>query len=166
MKTYLSPKTEKRASDTEGTGLFATSDIQKGEIIAIKNGHLVTRKEAKELANKIGDYYQQIDDDVFLSAKTIDELEDTMVNINHSCEPSCGIYGRATHMAMRDIKAGEELSYDIAMTTDDPDYSFACNCKSANCRGKFTGLDWQRNDLQEKYGEFFTTFILIKIKSL
>jgi len=41
---------------------------------------------------------------------------------------------------MRDIRAGEELTHDWAMTDDD-DYSVECNCGASNCRKTLTGKD-------------------------
>ena len=42
--SYLSPKTEVRESKIHGRGLFAIADIAKNEIVAIKGGHIVDRK--------------------------------------------------------------------------------------------------------------------------
>jgi len=39
--SYLSPKTEVRESKIHGRGLFAKVDIGKGEIVAVKGGHVV-----------------------------------------------------------------------------------------------------------------------------
>ena len=36
--SYLSPKTEVRESKIHGRGLFATADIAKDEIVAVKGG--------------------------------------------------------------------------------------------------------------------------------
>src|SRR5438876_11349582 len=42
--SYRSPKTEVRESKIHGRGLFATADIAKDEIVAVKGGHIVDRK--------------------------------------------------------------------------------------------------------------------------
>jgi hypothetical protein len=55
---------------------------------------------------------------------------------------------------MRDISAGEELTHDWAMTDDDGS-STECQCGAANCRRILTGKDWQRPELQRRYGDYF-----------
>jgi hypothetical protein len=66
---------------------------------------------------------------------------------------------------MRDIRAGEELTHDWAMTDDD-DYSVECNCGAANCRKILTGKDWQRADLQKRYAGYFSAYLARKIALL
>ena len=66
---------------------------------------------------------------------------------------------------MRDIRAGEELTHDWAMTDDD-DYSVECSCGAPDCRKTLTGKDWQRLDLQERYANYFSTYLARKIALL
>ena len=68
-------------------------------------------------------------------------------------------------MAMREIRAGEELTHDWAMTDDDH-YSVECNCGAANCRKILTGKDWQRPDLQKSYAGYFLAHLAHKIALL
>jgi hypothetical protein len=63
---------------------------------------------------------------------------------------------------MRDIRAGEELTHDWAMTDDD-DYSADCKCGASNCRKTLTGKDWKRADLQKRYAGYFSAYITRKI---
>src|SRR5205814_5096470 len=46
--SYRSPKTEVRESKIHGRGLFATADIAKNEIVAVKGGHIIDRKTLRE----------------------------------------------------------------------------------------------------------------------
>ena len=64
--------------------------------------------------------------------------------------------------SVRDVAAGEELTHDWAMTDDD-DTRMACRCRSAMCRGVVTGKDWQRPELQERYGAFMSSYLQEKI---
>ena len=43
--SYRSPKTEVRESPIHGRGLFANADIAKGEVVAVKGGHIVNREQ-------------------------------------------------------------------------------------------------------------------------
>ena len=46
--SYRSPKIKVRQSKIHGRGLFATDDIAKDEIVAIKGGHIIDRKTLRE----------------------------------------------------------------------------------------------------------------------
>ena len=65
---------------------------------------------------------------------------------------------------MRAIATGEELTHDWAMTDDD-DSSTACQCGAPNCRGTVTGKDWQLPEVQRQYGDYFSLYLLEKIRS-
>jgi len=41
----------------------------------------------------------------------------------------------------------------------------ACNCRSSLCRGTVTGLDWQRPELQARYGEHWVPVLRERIRS-
>jgi hypothetical protein len=161
--SYLSPKTEVRESKIHGRGLFATADIAKDEIVAVKGGHIVDRKTMREkITPVLGPVEIQIDDDLFIAPVTDEERELSMLYLNHSCDPNVGVRGEITFVAMRDIRAGEELTHDWAMTDDD-DYSIKCGCGSTNCRKILTGKDWQRSELRQRYAGYFSTYLARKI---
>ena len=161
--SYRSPKTEVRESAIHGRGLFAIAKISKGEIVAVKGGHIVDRETLRnEITPQLGPVEIQIGDDLFISPITAEERELSMLYSNHSCDANIGVRGEVTFVAMRDIRAGEELTHDWAMTDDD-DYSFECKCGAPACRKTLTGKDWQRPELQEKYAGFFSAYLAEKI---
>lgn len=159
---YRSPKIEVRASGLEGRGVFALSKIEKGEVVAIKAGHIITSGEIAKITRSVGDYALQIHDELYLGPRSKDELEQMAIFINHSCDPNVGFSGQVVYVAMRDIEPGEELCHDYAMERSD-NYSLDCHCGSNCCRGKITGDDWKRPDLQKRYGNRFSSYILEKI---
>lgn len=59
---------------------------------------------------------------------------------------------------VRDIKCGEEICYDYALTECDPNWLLAekCLCGQSACRGKVTGNDWKLPQLQQNYGNDIT----------
>jgi SET domain-containing protein len=161
--SYLSPKTEVRESQIHGRGLFATADITKDEIVAVKGGRIVDRKTLREkITPRLGPVEIQIDDDLFIAPVTDEERELSMLYSNHSCDANLGMRGEITFVAMRDIPAGEELTHDWA-TTDDDDYSVECKCGAPNCRKMLTGRDWQRPELQRRYAGYFSPYLARKI---
>jgi uncharacterized protein len=164
--SYLSPKTKVRESKIHGHGLFAIADIGKNEIVAVKGGHIVDRKTLHEkITPGLGPVEIQIGDDLFIAPVSDEERELSMLYLNHSCDPNLGVRGEITFVAMRDVRAGEELTHDWAMTDDD-DYSVACNCGVPDCRKTLTGKDWQRPDLQKRYSGYFSAYLARKINLL
>src|SRR5438067_10162984 len=164
--SYLSPKTEVRESKIHGRGLFATADISKDEIVAVKGGHIVDRKTLREkITPRLGPVEIQIDENLFIAPVTDEERELSMLYSNHSCDPNLGVRGEITFVAIRDIRGGEELTHDWAMTDDD-NYSIECNCGVPDCRKTLTGKDWQRRDLQKRYPGYFSASLARKITLL
>jgi SET domain-containing protein len=87
-----------------------------------------------------------------------------MLFINHSCEPNVGFAGNILLVAMRDIDPGEELTTDYALF-DDYDGEMQCRCGTASCRGTIGGRDWQRPELQRRYGNYFSWYLLRRLGS-
>jgi hypothetical protein len=161
--SYRSPKTEVRESKIHGCGLFAMADINKDEIVAVKGGHIVDREMlGREITSRLGPVEIQIGDNLFIAPVMDDERELSMLYSNHSCDANLGLRGEITFVAMRDVRAGEELTHDWAMTDDD-DYSLECKCGSPNCRKTLTGKDWQRPELQKRYDGYFPAYLARKI---
>jgi len=161
--SYRSPKTEVRESKIHGHGLFATADIAKDEIVAVKGGHIISRKQLREkVTPRLGPVEIQTDDDLFIAPVTQGEREGSMLYTNHSCDANLGMRGEITFVAMRDIRAGEELTHDWAMTDDD-DYSVECQCGTPICRKTLTGKDWRRPELQARYAGYFSAYLARKM---
>ena len=162
MKSYLSPKTEIKQSKIEGRGLFAAKPIKKGEIIGIKWGYIFDRNTLNKIKEEVGDSYFQISDNFFIGPITKDQIKESMMFLNHSCEPNAGMEGNIVFIAMRDIKSGEEITIDYAMCDDD-NFELKCNCQSKSCRKIITGKDWMKKGLQEKYAGYFSIYLEKKI---
>jgi uncharacterized protein len=164
--SYRSPKTEVRESKIHGRGLFATADIAEGEVVAVKGGHIVSREQLREqVTQRLGPVEIQIGDDLFITPVTQGQRDGSMLYSNHSCNANLGMRGEITFVALRDIRAGEELTHDW-VTTDDDDYSVQCKCGSPQCRGTLTGKDWQRPELQKRYAGYFSAYLAEKIARL
>jgi uncharacterized protein len=121
-------------SRIDGQGLFAAQEITKDTRIMAYIGEKITRKESARRLEAGNAYIFHLNYHYALDGKT---LANTARYINHSCEPNCEV--EKTHdtlwiMALRDIKTGEELSYNYGYTLehyqDNP-----CNCGAKNCCG-------------------------------
>ena len=145
-----------RQTPGRGSGSFAIGKITKGEVIASFGGFVVGLKDLKDYSTDRVARSLQLDDVNYLLSGPIPESGDM---INHSCEPNCGVFGTSSVIAMTDIEIGEELTFDYAMTDSSQYDEFRCFCETVNCRGKITGKDWHDPILQNKYKNYFSSYI-------
>ena len=166
VSSYISPKTDKGGrSAIEGRGLFAAAPIAAGEVVAIKGGHIVTRQELAKQVAAVGNSDVRIAEDFYLAALHEDEYEAVMLFLNHSCEPNVGVHGNVIFVAMREIAPREELTIDYAMIDGDPAEPMTCNCGTPSCRGVVSGDDWRRPDLQARYGDYFSWYLVERMRA-
>ena len=165
IRSWRSPSIEVRDGAVAGLGVFAVQPIQAGLIVAVKAGHIVHREEVLRLTAEIGDQSLQIHDDLYLSPRTADEVDETAIRINHSCDANVGFRGQVIYVAMRDIAVDEELCHDYAMDRTD-DYRLECRCGADVCRGVVTGDDWRLPEVQARYEGFFLEYVNAKIRAL
>lgn len=134
-----------RRSAVHGNGVFAVQDIAEGETLIEYKGEIITWKEAlrrhpHDPAQPNHTFYFHIDDGRVIDGGVKGNAARW---INHSCDPSCEADeqdGRVFIKALRNIAAGEELSYDYGLIIDEPytrklKADFPCWCGSKNCRG-------------------------------
>jgi uncharacterized protein len=118
-----------RNSPIHGRGVFALRKIPKGTRIVEYKGQLITDKEADRWvidATRRGN-----------SARWI----------NHSCAPNCEIEEEDRRVfieARREIRSGEELTYDYNLQigekhTKAAKREHACFCGNRRCRGTMLG---------------------------
>ncbi len=163
MTSYLSPKTAVGPSPIHGKGLFALRPIRRGEIVAIKGGHVFDEKRLGRVMGRIAWSFIQIEDGFYLGAMSAAEVRRNKIWLNHSCQPNVGIRGQITFVAMRAIRAGEELTYDWAME-ENKQRRMRCHCGGARCRKTLTGQDWKQPALQRKYRGYFSAYLAEKIR--
>ncbi len=167
--SWLNPSLEKRRSGTQGFGIFAKADVRKGERLAIFGGTVMLIDEMYRLPGHMQKYTMQIEERfVMAPAGTVPEDTDYF---NHSCDPNSGFKGQIFLVAMRDIKAGEEITFDYGMTVSesvgsDMVFIMDCGCGSPRCRKKITEQDWKDPGLNVRYKGYFSQYIQDKIDNL
>ncbi|NDY90941.1 SET domain-containing protein [Ideonella livida] len=138
-------RTQVRRSGVHGKGVFALLPLQAGELLFMYEGEHISWEEAldrhpRDPANPDHTFYFQLEDGTVIDG----EVGGNSARwINHACEPNCEaeeIDGRIYIRAMRDIPAGEELTYDYGLTLDERYTAavkrrFACHCGSPHCQG-------------------------------
>ena len=121
-------------SRIHGTGGFARCDIPAGTVIIEYVGERIDKEEALKRCEADNRYIFYIDETWDIDG---DVPRNPARFINHSCAPNCETEldeGRVWVVALRDIKAGEELSfnycYDLTDYQDHP-----CRCGTPECVG-------------------------------
>lgn len=161
---YLSPKLELRsAPEKGGFAVYTHESIKKNDLLAVWGGRVVTLDEVMTLSREEQGHTIQIFDELYLAPLDMEEPADM---INHSCNPNSGICGQIALIAMRDIVAGEEITFDYAMADSSAFDEFDCTCGTAECRGRVTRDDWQIRELWLRYDGYFSSYLQTKINRL
>ena len=123
-----------RPSRIHSLGCYTTEPISKGTFVVEYTGPRITVEEADErYANHEETYLFGLTD-----GKLVIDGQGVAAFINHSCDPNCEteeIDGRIWIIALRDIAAGEELTYEYELYDSDEGEKAPCSCGAANCRG-------------------------------
>ena len=133
MKLYKVKK-----SNIDKKGLYASKDIKSGVKIIDYVGKLITKKEAQQNSkfdNTRDIYLFNINEKYDLDGEF---KWNTARLINHSCNPNCEVEGAGLKLwisSLREIKKGEELTYDYGFGYDADYKQFPCKCGSVNCVG-------------------------------
>jgi hypothetical protein len=121
-----------RSSQIHAAGCYTTEPIRKRTRIVEYTGPRIPKEAADEkYQDSPTTYLFGLGD----GSKVIDGHGVAMF-INHSCDPNCEtgeVKGRVWVKALRDIAAGEELTYDYNLYDGDEDEAL-CNCGAASCR--------------------------------
>ena len=165
--SWLNPKLEVKQSAKHNKGVFANTDIPKGERLAIFGGDIMFIDEIDNLSEELQEYPMQIEERFVLGSRYDNKPEDTDF-FNHSCNPNSGFKGQIFLVAMQNIKKDEEITFDYAMIVSesfesDVVFEMKCTCGSPNCRKKITESDWKLPELHKKYKGFFSEYLQEKI---
>lgn len=160
---WISPCLETRENAAKnGFGTYAIEFIQKDELLALWGGTIVMHEQLQHIPERLRQLSIQVTDAHYLVSTIVGSAD----YINHSCDPTAGLWGQIGLVAMRDILPGEEICFDYAMS-DSSDYDeFECGCGARNCRQHITGKDWQNPDLWERYDGYFSPYLQNKIDKM
>ncbi len=148
MKIYKIKK-----SKIDKNGLYANQDIKKGTKIIEYKGKIITARQSEldpKYDNDKAIYLFNINKKYDLDG---DFAFNTARLINHSCDPNCEVFGKGLRLwvyAMKDIKKGEELSYDYGFSFDEDFKNYPCKCGADKCVGYIVreGSRWR---IKRKY---------------
>jgi SET domain-containing protein len=147
MKTAQTPQVNGdlavRKSSLHGLGCFAKVKFLKNTQIAAYTGERITHTEAiSRLVGANGKHISQLDVDHYIDGRI--GGNETQY-INHSCEPNADVVisdGVMIVVALREIRAGEEVTVDYLNSFDQDQAS--CRCRTTSCRN----MQVPENDLE------------------
>ena len=145
MKSYKVKK-----SNIDKRGLYASRNIRSGVKVIEYLGKLITKKETQQNSkfdNSKDIYLFNINEKYDLDG---DFIWNAARLINHSCNPNCEVESEGLKLwisSLREIKKGEELTYDYGFGYDADYKQFPCKCGSINCAGYIVrqGSRWRIN---------------------
>lgn len=143
---------ERRRSRIHGNGVFATADIPAGAQVCRYTGKIITHDEADTLYADTLDtghtFLFTLNDEYIIDGNQGGNVARW---INHSCAPNCEAQvaehagsdrrrDRVEIHALRDIAAGEELTYNYGIRLEVPHTArlkalWACRCGADECTG-------------------------------
>jgi SET domain-containing protein len=138
-----------RSSSIHAAGCYTTRPIKKGVRVCEYDGPRMSKAEADaRYENRFVTYLFACGGD------TVIDGFGTAMFFNHGCDPNCETEqdenGRIFISSIRDIAAGEELTYEYNLHDSDDDNQ-DCYCSAPNCRGTmFSDLELKRRARREK----------------
>lgn len=123
-----------KSSLLHGAGVYTTAPIARGVLVLEYTGPRLPAKLTDGLYAE-GDVTYLFGMD---GGKTVIDGFGMAAFVNHSCDPNCEsdqIKNRIWIIAVRDIAAGEELTYDYNIYDAEPGEDASCRCGAPNCRG-------------------------------
>ena len=132
---------EARNSAIHGSGLFAAKAIPAGTHVIEYVGEKITKQESLIECERQNYFVFTLDDEHDLNGN----VEWNLARLaNHSCSPNCEselIDGRVWIIALRDIAAGEEITYNYGYDLEEY-REHPCNCGSQECVGYIVAAEF------------------------
>lgn len=110
---------------TKGRSTVTQEFIPKGKVVLDVKGEKTTERNR---------YSIQIGENEHINPEL-----DGGKYMNHSCDPNCEMNEDLQMVALNDINAGDELTFDYTTTESEIIAPFDCKCGSAQCRGRIGG---------------------------
>lgn len=122
-----------RSSSIHAAGCYTLTPIRKGARVAEYTGHKLRKNEADTCYDQspITYLFGLGDGEIVIDGHSM------AMFINHSCDANCETREARGHVwivAIRDIAAGEEITYDYCLYDGGADEA-TCNCGAKTCRG-------------------------------
>ncbi|MEM9298206.1 MAG: SET domain-containing protein-lysine N-methyltransferase [Bacteroidota bacterium] len=136
----------------KGDGVYATKQFLRHDIVMVGSIKEDNIEKNHSHASQMGEFRHA------MHAGLISK-------VNHSCDPNCGIKlnttGAHDFVAMKEIRVGDEITFDYAMRNYNIEYfPKKCCCGSENCRGTITGWKDLPDSFKSDYSGFVAPYLL------
>lgn len=131
-------------STEKGKSIVALVPISKNDVITTFDGTPIEYKETIKLGDKES-FALQVAADQYVY------LNPPYRFFNHSCDPNCGLDPDLNLVAIKDIAASEELTYDYSTTMLEHHWQMKCECGSGLCRKTVKDFITLPADIQDYY---------------
>ena len=121
-------------SPIHGLGGFAKTALLRGAAVVEYAGRRITKAESLRLCEQGNGFIFCLDDEFDLDGNS---PGNPARFLNHSCAPNCEAQrrgGRIWIVALRDIPAGEEITFNYGYTLDEY-REHPCHCGAPECAG-------------------------------
>ena len=134
-----------------GRGVYTNKNFKKGETILIPRGKILTKEQINEKRDSkwFMAHSVQIGENLFMGPAN--DIEDY---VNHSCGPNAGHMikeRKSKFVAIRNIKKGQEVTFDYSTTMFNSGKEMKCLCGNKNCRKLIQDFNYLPKKLQKKY---------------
>ena len=139
------PRIDVRKSGIHGRGVYARRLIREDETVCEYKGEIISEAE---VARRYPENMEGLNHTFIFGIEHDHNIDGGSTGniarwINHSCEPNCDTYDKDKRMyirAIRDIRPGEELTYDYCIEageriTKAVKARWPCWCGTKKCRG-------------------------------
>ncbi len=134
-----------------GKGVIAKTDIKKDQLIWKFGGRIVRNPTKRTL---------QIDENRHLEG----DISDYM---NHSCNPNAYVdFNGLVLRAHRNIRKGEEITFNYLTTEWDMSNKFQCHCGSEKCYGEIKGFRYLSLEQKKELEPELSPFLKKKLQAL
>ena len=129
-----------------GLAVFAQQDIAEGTRIAMFSGETYQSNTALALPEIMRDHAIQIG-----PCEYVFGYKGLAHCLCHSCDPNCGIRNLTEIFAVRDIVAGEQLTWDYRCSENSNWVLEKCLCGAERCTGRVENFDSLPSHIKAEY---------------
>ncbi|TGK01772.1 S-adenosylmethionine decarboxylase [Leptospira langatensis] len=133
--SYLRNSIDINTTDKGEPFVYTKERIPAGEVVAVWGGKAVHKDELTGLSGLSTPH--RVHRDFYLVSPLHDDGVDTVHYIRQSSDANCGFQGDITLVALKDIEAGQEVTFHPAMKN--PELAWARNEESEIVRKRFQG---------------------------
>ena len=133
----------------------------------------------EEMIQRVDEGKEEPSDPLQIGDEEYLDLDETSRTFNHSCAPNCFVRGSVDCelVALRDIKKGEEITFDYSTTVNENDekiqnarfayWMCPCHCGSPLCRGIIDQFKTLPKKVQNFYikNKYMPDFMLKKFRN-